>query len=112
MAETDDSSLRAASPQRKESLWKRSKKILDANQITFLQPLLKNSEGGIFFICCHLWLVLVSASLPFFYEVPCVCFGQSRCSGVPSQCITIVILYFYSSLVKSVPLLGGRFHDR
>lgn len=48
MDEDDDSSLRAASPHRKESLWKRSKKILDANQITFLQPLLKNSEGGCF----------------------------------------------------------------
>ncbi len=48
MEEDDDSSLRAASPHRKESLWKRSKKILDANQITFLQPLLKNSEGGYF----------------------------------------------------------------
>ena len=67
MAENNDSSLRAPSPVRKESLWKRSKKILDANQITFLQPLLKNSEG---LIClsfvCHHCLVLSGADFrPF-----------------------------------------------
>lgn len=75
MAEEDECSLPTASPQKKESLWKRSKKILDANQTTFLQPLLKNSEGkGISIRCHHLlscagwfrrsWPILFALFLP------------------------------------------------
>lgn len=49
MAENVTPSLPPSPHQGKQSLWKRSKKILDAKQITFLQPLLKPSQGNTFF---------------------------------------------------------------
>lgn len=113
MAETDDSSLRAASPQRKESLWKRSKKILDANQITFLQPLLKNSEGGYIFF----FSFVVIFGLCWF-RLFALFLSKDRVSVAARVDVlgcglnALHILYFYSSLVKSLPLLGGRCHDR